>query len=229
MGLREAQPEPYGVQACAGSDEVTRRAPFLTRFVISDRYISQMRSRTSQTETAVLGALSVEPMTGYAVRQAIRDVLGHFWSESFGQIYPTLATLEAQGHVSRRGSKRPGASTFEITGSGSVRLRELLDQPIQATPPRNGLMLRMFFGRHLGIEACKALVIESRDAAIDQLEAYERIAQELKSDPDNAEDRPYWLLTVAAGRHSARAIIDWADEALAALGDLQAGAKRHAP
>ena len=28
--------------------------------------------RRSQTETAVLGALSVEPMTGYAVREAIR-------------------------------------------------------------------------------------------------------------------------------------------------------------
>jgi len=26
----------------------------------------------------VLGALSVEPMTGYALREAIRDVLGHF-------------------------------------------------------------------------------------------------------------------------------------------------------
>jgi DNA-binding PadR family transcriptional regulator len=51
--------------------------------------------RSSQTETAVLGALSVMPMTGYALREAIRDVLGHFWSESFGQIYPTLAAERA--------------------------------------------------------------------------------------------------------------------------------------
>jgi len=176
-----------------------------------------MQPRTSQTEVAVLGALSVEPMTGYAVRQAIREVLGHFWSESFGQIYPTLARLERQDHVSRRGSRKPGASTFEITSSGLGRLRELLGRPIQSTPPRNGLLLRLFFGRHLGIEACRSLVLESRAEAVERLADYERITREIERDPDNAEDRPYWLLTVAAGRHSAGAAIDWMDEALAAL------------
>jgi DNA-binding PadR family transcriptional regulator len=35
-------------------------------------------TRSSQTQTAVLGALSIEPMTAYALREAIRDVLGHF-------------------------------------------------------------------------------------------------------------------------------------------------------
>jgi DNA-binding PadR family transcriptional regulator len=45
-------------------------------------------ARQAQTSTAVLGALSVEPMTGYEIRQVIADVLGHFWHESFGQIYP---------------------------------------------------------------------------------------------------------------------------------------------
>ena len=32
--------------------------------------------RVNQTEIAVLGALSVEPMTGYALRQAIREASG---------------------------------------------------------------------------------------------------------------------------------------------------------
>ena len=63
-------------------------------------------ARSSQTHMAVLGALSTEPMTGYALREAIRDVLGHFWSESFGQIYPTLQALEDAGHVERRGGAR---------------------------------------------------------------------------------------------------------------------------
>src|SRR5918992_3424260 len=96
--------------------------------------------RVSQTETAVLGGLSVQPMTGYALREAIREVLGHFWSESFGQIYPTLAELERKGHVRRRGSSRPGSSIYAITPKGRARLRELLAQPIQPTPPRDGLM-----------------------------------------------------------------------------------------
>jgi hypothetical protein len=35
-------------------------------------------SRADQSQTAVLGALSVMPMTGYALREEIRSVLGQF-------------------------------------------------------------------------------------------------------------------------------------------------------
>ncbi len=177
-------------------------------------------ARASQTETAVLGGLSVMPMTGYALREAIRDVLGHFWSESFGQIYPTLADLERKGYVHRVGTRRTGASTFAITPSGTARLKELLSQPVQSVPPRNGLMLRLFFGRQLGPEACRSLVREARGEAERRLAQFEAIRQEIREEEENAEDRPYWLLTVSAGEHAARATIEWADEALVALDEL---------
>ena len=177
-------------------------------------------ARASQTETAVLGALSVMPMTGYALREAIRDVLGHFWSESFGQIYPALAELERQGHVQRAGSGRTGASTFGITASGEARLKELLGEPVQQVPPRNGLMLRLFFGRQLGPQACRSLVLAARADAERRLAQFEAIRRE-PPEEETAEDRPYWLLTVSAGEHAARAAIDWADEALAALDQLE--------
>ena len=130
-------------------------------------------ARASQTETAVLGALSVMPMTGYALREAIREVLGHFWSESFGQIYPALADLEQRGDVRRAGSGRTGASTFAITPAGEARLKELLGEPVQEVPPRNGLMLRLFFGRQLGPQACRSLVLGAR------AEAERRLAQSM--------------------------------------------------
>ena len=65
-------------------------------------------ARPSQTEMAVLGALSVQPMTAYAMREAIRDVLGHFWSESFGQIYPTLKRLAGEALIEPVGSTSAG-------------------------------------------------------------------------------------------------------------------------
>jgi DNA-binding PadR family transcriptional regulator len=177
-------------------------------------------ARASQTETAVLGALSVMPMTGYALREAIREVLGHFWSESFGQIYPALAELERRGHVRRAGAGRTGASTFAITASGEARLRELLGEPVQQVPPRNGLMLRLFFGRQLGPRACRSLVLGARAEAQRRLAQFAAIRRE-PPEAETAADRPYWLLTVSAGEHAARAAIDWADEALAALDDLE--------
>jgi len=177
-------------------------------------------ARASQTETAVLGALSVMPMTGYALREAIREVLGHFWSESFGQIYPALADLGRRGHVRRAGSGRTGASTFAITASGEARLKQLLGEPVQQVPPRNGLMLRLFFGRQLGPQACRSLVLDARAEAQRRLAQFDAIRHE-PPEAETAEDRPYWLLTVSAGEHAARAAIDWADEALAALDELE--------
>jgi DNA-binding PadR family transcriptional regulator len=159
-------------------------------------------------------------MTGYALRVAIRDVLGHFWSESFGQIYPALGELERQGLVKRLDTKDARSSTFSLTAAGRARLKQLLAEPVQPTPPRNGLMLRLFFGRQIGPEACRMLLLETKVDAERRLARYESIRRELQEEDENAEDRPYWLLTISAGEHTARAAIAWADEALAALQDL---------
>ena len=178
-------------------------------------------ARRDQTQTAVLGALSVMPMTGYALRREIRDTLGHFWSESFGQIYPALAELERDGLVERRGAERTGSSTFAITPAGTTRLRDLLTQPAQPSQPRNGLLLRLFFGRQLGPEACRRLVEGARAQAQQQLAGLAAVRREVRDDQEHTSDSAYWLLTVSAGEHSARATIAWADEALAALAELQ--------
>jgi hypothetical protein len=90
-------------------------------------------------------------------------------------------------------------------------------------------MLRLFFGRHLGPDMCRSLVLDARANAVRQLAGYEVIGREIEADPGNAEDRPYWLLTVAAGKHTARASVAWADEALAALDAAQDERTKEAP
>ena len=93
-------------------------------------------------------------------------------------------------------------------------------QPIQAEPPRNGLMLRLFFGRQLGPDACRSLVEGAKADAERRLEEFQAIRDEIERDDAHAKDRPYWLLTVAAGEHGARAAIAWADEALEAMDQI---------
>jgi DNA-binding PadR family transcriptional regulator len=172
-------------------------------------------SRRSQTEIAVLGGLSVEPMTGYALRQAITETLGHFWHESFGQIYPTLAALEASGLVRRTSAGQTSGSQFEITADGLARLRERLTEPIESAPPRNGLLLRLFFGRLLGADVCRNLIEAVQERAHLDLETFAQLRSEVSADPDPHSD--YWLITIAAGEHGARAQLEWAHEALEIL------------
>lgn len=177
-------------------------------------------ARKSQTETAVLGGLSIEPMTGYALREAIRDVLGHFWSESFGQIYPTLRRLQGEGLIESVTSEDTGRATFAITNAGRQRLRERLGEPIQQAAPRNALLLRLFFGRQLGPVACRQLVEDARAQAESRLHGFAQLRDELAAEVGTESQLPYWLLTISAGEHSARATVAWADDALASIDQI---------
>ncbi|MFD0480521.1 PadR family transcriptional regulator [Nonomuraea thailandensis] len=166
---------------------------------------------------AVLGALNMEPMTAYALREVIKDVLGHFWSESFGQIYPCLHSLEQQGHVERREGPRAGSSVFAINASGMARLHELLSEPVTTTPPRNGLLLRLFFGRALGPAKCRELLLQAKADAEGSLAQYDDLARSVAVEDAGSPDLPYMQTTISAGKHSARAVIAWVDEALTLL------------
>ena len=177
-------------------------------------------ARRSQTELAVLGALSMQPMTAYAVRSAIRDVLGHFWSESFGQIYPTLTALERHGMVQGQEAGRSGSSVFSLTHAGQQRLRQLLAEPVVTTPPRNGLLLRLFFGRTTGLAACRDLLITAQADAQQRLHEYEALAEHVATEDADSPDAPYTLITISAGRYTAQATLQWAADALRSLDQL---------
>ncbi len=173
-----------------------------------------------QTDVAVLGALSVEPMSGYALRHAIRGVLGHFWSESFGQIYPTLAQLRADGFVERAREGPDSKSKFTITARGLVRLQTRLSEPAQSAQPRNGTLLRLFFGRRLGVDGCRLLLEDARSAAVQQLHEFDTIRREIQSEGPS-DDHPFFLITVSAGEHTARATMSWVEESLRELDRIE--------
>ena len=181
-------------------------------------------ARTTQTDLAVLAALSVQPFTGYALRDAIRTHLGSFWSESFGQIYPALARLRDTGLVSASDGERTGSSHYELTAAGRRHLVELMREAPVRTPPRNGMLLRLFFGDVIGAAACRELVTEYRGIALQQLTELAAARGRVEADA-GAPQQPYQLMTISAGEHTARAAVAWADETLTALAALDTGSR----
>src|SRR2546422_4002758 len=63
--------------------------------------------RANTSRYAILGVLSRRPMSGYDVKKLIERSIAHFWSESYGQIYPILNRLAAEGLAERRRGKQP--------------------------------------------------------------------------------------------------------------------------
>jgi DNA-binding PadR family transcriptional regulator len=183
---------------------------------LSNRYIPRV-TRQAQTATAVLGVLSIEPMTGYEVRQAIGAVLGHFWHESFGQIYPTLAALAEQGLVGATPGDRAGSTRYAITEPGRRRLRDLLREPVESSPPRNPTLLRVFLGASQSPADLAAVLDAHEDRMLTLQASYQRIRAGLGVEGRHPDHLPYWLATVRAGELAADAQLQWIAEARTAL------------
>ena len=82
------------------------------------------------TPDALLGLLSMAPMSGYDMRTVISQSIGHFWSESFGQIYPALKRLTAEGFVEKKTERqkgRPGQACVFTDRGGTRPAREMVD------------------------------------------------------------------------------------------------------
>lgn len=54
-------------------------------------------ARENTTRYAILGMLAHSAFTGYELKQEVAKSVSHFWSESYGQVYPVLRALVRDG------------------------------------------------------------------------------------------------------------------------------------
>ena len=62
----------------------------------------------NHTTYAILGILTTNCRSGYAIKQLIDRSLNHFWKISYGQIYPTLKRIVDDGLAEVRDSSHSG-------------------------------------------------------------------------------------------------------------------------
>ena len=103
--------------------------------------------KLNQTACAILGILSFHPrQSGYHIRKTIETTVGFFWGESFGQIYPTLKRLAADGLIVPDASSTGNKNRVEysLTPDGHACLEKWLAVPYRADPPRDEFLLKLF-------------------------------------------------------------------------------------
>ncbi len=177
----------------------------------------------------LLGLLTVEPMSGYDLGQAVRASIGHFWNESYGQIYPNLKRLAAAGFITgkpERQKGRPGRQVYSITNKGREHLAAWLAVEPQPEVPRNELLLKLFFGVQASPQAVIGFVermAESERRTLKRLDELEAEIAPLEKYPD----APYWRMALRFGQIELEAHQRWAKETLAELRRLSK--KQRAP
>jgi PadR family transcriptional regulator, regulatory protein AphA len=178
--------------------------------------------RESTSRYAILGALTLEPMSGYQIKEVIGRTIGHFWNEGYGQIYPTLREMAAAGLVTSNvepGVGKPDRHVFTLTPAGWDELRRWLQQPAASVKHgRSEVLLKLFLGRHVDSATNLDHVRRHRELVSALVSQYEAVELELSETSD--PDRPYWLITLRHGLLVARAVVAWCDETIHTLEEV---------
>jgi DNA-binding PadR family transcriptional regulator len=190
------------------------------------------KPRENRTRWVVLGMLTTGPMTGYGLRQRIAGSVGHFWQESYGQLYPTLRRLAAEGLVEARparGGPGRGGAVYHLTPRGREALAGWVALPPVLEPERNEVLLKVFFAGAVPAEVTARNLAGVAAALAAQRAQLEAIAARLDAAPVRHPDEPYWRLTLDFGLAFMRTALEWLERAQRVLRARPARPRARAP
>ena len=140
---------------------------------------------TTAVTWAVLGLLSWGPRSGYDLKQSVDRTIRHFWAASYGQIYPELKKLEAEGWIAGKEAARGGRSrrVYRITAQGRRELERWLHGEETRIELRDESLLRLFFADTLPADEALGLLRARRDGYA-QMHALLRSLDDGSGEPD---------------------------------------------
>lgn len=180
-------------------------------------------ARINKTQFAILGCLSMKPMSGYDIQNFTKASIGYFWQEGFGQIYPVLKRLLAGGLVSRKTEPqegKPDRHVYSLTTAGKEKLLEWLTEETNPQPVRNEFLLKIFFSSNVGPSSIGKALQKYLEQQKSILKVYQQLQKHLREHEAN-EQFPYWFTTLKFGIYLTRARMRWCKETLDVFSQLQ--------
>ena len=136
-------------------------------------------------ELAILGLLKERPMHGYELKKRRSYMLGHFWTVSYGSLYPALKRLEKSDAIERAYSvkeKTRNRNVYRITPRGDRRFLGMLGDTLSDTlADGEKFDLRMVFFQYLEPEVRLNLLERRRkhlEEQITKFKAYRRTSRD---------------------------------------------------
>ncbi|MCJ7652175.1 MAG: PadR family transcriptional regulator [Actinobacteria bacterium] len=125
-------------------------------------------------DIAILGLLKERPMHGYELKKRLSYMLGHFWTVSYGSLYPALKRLERSGGIERAYSVREKTrhrNVYRITRAGENDFLRLLSDTVTDTSlaDTEKFDLRMAFFQYLEPETRLSLLEKRRQYLKEQI------------------------------------------------------------
>ena len=173
-----------------------------------------MKGSGKLLEVAILGLLKERPMHGYELKKRLSYMLGHFWTVSYGSLYPALKRLEKSGSIERAYSvkeKTRNRNVFRITGRGEAEFMRLLteDTSDSSLVDTEKFDLRMALFQYLEPETRLALLETRRRLLEDQVAKFKAYRS------NNGDEDRYRKGLMRHKVELARSDIRWLDKLMA--------------
>ena len=141
--------------------------------------------RQTAVTPVILGLLSLGPRSGYDIKTVVDRSTRFFWAASYGQLYPELKRLEAEGLVEGEDQPNGGRSrrVYKLTAAGRQALHDWLLGSTVTVELRDESLLRLFFADALPKEQALLLLEGRKRGHEDYLEVL-RAIQALPGGPD---------------------------------------------
>ncbi|MHB1447123.1 MAG: PadR family transcriptional regulator [Acidimicrobiales bacterium] len=176
-----------------------------------------MGIRLTTSSHAILGLLSIAPMSGYDLFLAVEHSVGHFWPISKSQVYAELARLEPLGLIEGTDvpqERLPDKRVFRLSEAGEGALDAWLDEgELDDVQLRIPFLLKTLFGHRRPPGATAELLEAVKAGAAEEAVQYAEFFEVLGSAPDAVYPR----LAVLFGQRMAEAMAAWAEEAAALI------------
>lgn len=186
-------------------------------------------ARINKTIYAILGILSIQPMSGYDIKNRLKQWVGGFWAEHDGQIYPNLAQLQKTGLIKCQKTVSTGKrqrQIYAITTDGLSKLKSWLAEPATKTVMRNELKLKLFFGYQMSQQVYIMHINRHKEKMQEHLKYLLSVEQHLREEHLQPVKKPrnkkngnhipeafYWLLSLKGGIYHIQADLKWCEEA----------------
>lgn len=171
-------------------------------------------ARINKTQFAILGCLSIRPMSAYDVKTFMARSTNYFWMEYEAQLYPTLKKLEKAGLVTSHeavAEKGGVRNLYEVTDEGLHALREWLTKKTEQTNYRNEFLLKLFFSNHIDKKILLKHIDQYQAEAAEQLKQFEAIEDNVQN-LKKMDRKLYILATIRYGIYMVNAEIEWCRE-----------------
>lgn len=175
----------------------------------------------------ILGLLNYHDLTGYEIMETFRDSLNFFWNAQTSQIYRELQGLETKGWVEKtvvpqRG--KPDKNIFSITAEGKSELLRWLSDDDVVISSKTPVLMKVFFmgerDREENIRYFRRLY-EDCGKFLESLVPVPEYIASYSSYLDEKEKALYWQMTVDFGRRNMQMYMEWAEECIQGLEEME--------